>query len=241
MAGKDAAFAEAGYPYPKNLTEIDGLPLVQQVIRGLLPLTETRQSIRFTFLVKAEEIAQFHTDSVLQLLVPDARVIPVEESTGGAACTALLAIETINTEEPLLICNGDMVVDANLVEMMRDFQKRDLDGGILVFEAVHPRWSYVKTDASGYVIETAEKRPISKLATAGLYYFRQGRDFARATMNMIKKDAHTGGQFYVCPAYNELILQQKKIGVYEIPRSSYHSLADPRSVGDYEEFLRGRK
>lgn len=240
MAGRDAAFAEAGYLYPKNLTEIDGLPLVQQVIHGLLPLTEEIRDSRFTFLVKGEEIARFHTDAVLQLLLPDSQVIPVAEPTGGAACTALLAIETINTDEPLMLCNGDMVVDGHLAEMLADFQKRDLDGGILVFEAVHPRWSYVKTNAAGYVIETAEKRPISKLATAGIYYFRKGRDFAQAAMNMIKKDAHVGGAFYVCPSYNELILQQKKIGVYEIPRSSYHSLADPRSVSDYEEFIRGR-
>ena len=35
----------------------------------------------------------------------------------------------------------------------------------------------MKTDASGNVIATAEKRPISKQATVGLYYFRKAKDF----------------------------------------------------------------
>lgn len=239
MAGGDEAFHEVGYRYPKNLTEIAGLPLVEHVI-GSFASFVGKPDTRFTFLVKGEEIARFHTDDVLQLLVPNVEVIPVQEPTGGAACTALLAVESVNNDEPLLLCNGDMIVDADLAAVVASFQERDLDGGVVVFEAVHPRWSYVKTNESGYVIETAEKRPISKLATAGIYYFKQGRDFVQAACEMIKKDANVGGAFYVCPSYNELILRQKRIGVYEVPRSAYHSLADPRSVNDYEEVLRKR-
>ena len=239
MAGGDAEFADAGFRYPKNLVEIAGLPLAEHVTRSLAPLARAKNA-RFTFLVKGEETERFHTRDVLELLVPGVQVIPVQEPTGGAACTALLAVETLNTDEPLLICNGDMVVDADLGAAVADFEARDLDGGIVVFEAVHPRWSYVKTNADGFVIETAEKRPISKLATAGLYYFRRGKDFVSGAMAMIKKDAHVGGAFYVCPVYNELILRQHKIGVFEIARAAYHSLANPRSVADYEEFLRGR-
>ena len=32
MAGSGDAFRDAGYLYPKNLVEIDGLPLVQRVV-----------------------------------------------------------------------------------------------------------------------------------------------------------------------------------------------------------------
>ena len=52
-----------------------------------------------------------------------------------------------------------------------------MDGGVIVFDSVHPRWSFVRVDKAGFVIETAEKRPISRLATAGFYYFRRGADF----------------------------------------------------------------
>ena len=236
MAGGSDAFREAGYLYPKNLVEIQGLPLVQQFIRSLDGLMQPDGKL--ICMVREDENRQYHTGEVITLLAPNAVTLNVSEQTAGAACTALLAVEHINDDEPLLVLNGDQILTANVAAIIGDFQARNLDGGIVVFEAVHPRWSYVKTNADGLVTETAEKRPISNLATAGMYFFAKGSDFVRGAMDMIRKDANVGGHFYVCPVYNELILQQKKIGVGKIDRSAYFSLANPQGVQEYEAFLR---
>jgi dTDP-glucose pyrophosphorylase len=164
--------------------------------------------------------------------------LEVRGNTAGAACTALLAIEHINNDQPLVIMNGDQIIETNLAAALTDFQYRNLDGGIIVFEAVHPRWSYVRCNVEGFVVETAEKRPISKLATAGFYYFARGQDFVNATFEMIKKDDRVGDKFYVCPAYNQMLLKQAKVGIYKIPREAYHSLATPQGVLNYEDHLR---
>jgi dTDP-glucose pyrophosphorylase len=240
MAGEGDAFRDAGYLYPKNLVEIDGLPLVQRVIDSLRPLLSHAEH-RFIFLVPEEENRQYHTGDVIRLLVPDAVVVEVHKPTAGAACTALLAIEEMAAAEPLLIVNGDQVVDADLSVIITEFRERGLDGGIVVFEAVHPRWSYVKCDADGFVIETAEKRPISNLATAGIYWFARGADFLEAAMQSIKKDAHVGGNFYICPCYNEMLLKQSRIGIQRVLRDVYFSLAAPQGAHDYEEYLRARR
>jgi hypothetical protein len=87
------------------------------------------------------------------------------------------------------------------------------------------------------VVEAAEKRPISRLATAGFYYFARGRSFVRAVQQMILKDAAVEGGFYVCPAYNELLLENARIGIHPIPRSDYFSLATPQGAQAYGEFL----
>src|SRR5689334_20348839 len=142
MAGGSESFQEAGFAYPKNLVEIHGQALVQRVIEGLAPLLYPGN--RLVCLVRREENRQYHTGEVIRLLVPDAEVIEVPATTAGAACTALLAIETVNTDEPLLLVNGDQIVDENLRAIVHGFEKRRLDGGVVVFEAVHPRWSYVK-------------------------------------------------------------------------------------------------
>ena len=236
MAGGSDAFKEAGYLYPKNLVEIDGLPLIQRVMESYAPLR--RAGARIIGLVRREENERYHTGDVLRLLDPPATIIAVPSDTAGAACTALLAIEEINNDEPLLIANGDQILTADLPGIVAGFQKKTLDGGIIVFEAVHPRWSYVRCDADGYVIETAEKRPISSMATAGVYYFARGADFVWAAMEMIKKDAHVEDRFFICPSYNELILRQAKIGVHKIPRTSYYSLTNPQGVHAFEEHLR---
>lgn len=236
MSGSSNAFQEAGYPYPKNLVEIDGLPLVQQVLDSLSSLQQFDSQI--ICMIRREENRQHHTGTVINLLAPNAIVREVHGVTAGAACTALLAIEYINNDEPLAIINGDQIIETNLAATLSDFQYRNLDGGIVVFEAVHPRWSYVRCNSEGLVVETAEKRPISKLATAGFYYFSQGKYFVNSVMEMIKKDDQIGGNFYVCPTYNQMLLKQAKIGIHKIPREAYFSLATPQCVMAYEDHLR---
>jgi dTDP-glucose pyrophosphorylase len=237
MAGPNELFKESGYAYPKNLIEIQGRPLIEHVYQNLNSITAEK----FIFIINKEEMTRFHLDNVLKLLNPTCSVIAAESNTKGAACSALLAIEEINDDEPLLIANGDQIIFEDLQKIIAKFRNEGLDGGIVTFNSVHPRWSYIRVDENGLVIEAAEKRPISKLATAGLYYFKKGKDFIQAVMNMIRKDAHVNGNFYICPVYNELILRQFKIGHLEIPRQNYFSLTDPQSVQVYEEYLSKKK
>jgi len=239
MAGGSERFEEAGHPFPKNLVEIDGLPLVERVVGCLAPLVAA--GAHLVFVVRQSEALRFHTDDVCRLLVPAATVLTVPDLESGAACTALLAIDHIDDEEPLLIFNGDQIVTRDLNLIVQLFQARGLDGGVVVFRAVHPRWSYVRTDDGGLVIEAAEKRPISTLATAGTYYYERGHDFVEATMAMIRKGAHVQGRFFVCPTYNELVLRQRRIGVHEIDRSEYFSLATPQGVTAYEEHIQAAR
>lgn len=233
MAGDSGAFEVAGHTYPKNLVEIDGLPLVQRVVENLQPVIEI--SSRAIFLVRESEDRRHHTGEVIHLLAPGAEVVRVPDIETGAACTALHAIAHIEREESLLVTNGDQIVDADLPAIVGSFEAAGWAGGVVTFDAVHPRWSYVRCDDDGIVLEAAEKRPISRLATAGTYWFRRGAEFADGLMSMIRKDASVDGRFYVCPVYNELILRQLRVGTHHIERSRYLSLASPRAVEAYEQ------
>lgn len=234
MAGDSQRFEEAGYSYPKNLVEIDGLSLIEHILQQLTPLALRG---RIVCLIREEEDRRFHTGDVVRLICPTATVLTVAGLESGAACTALLAIEHLVRDEPLLVFNGDQIVSRDLRSIVEEFERRDLDGGTIVFNAVHPRWSYVRLDDDGLVVEAAEKRPISTHATAGAYWYRRAGEFVDAIMDMIRKDARVDGRFFICPAYNEMILRQKRIGVVEIDRAEYHSLATPQGVREYEDGL----
>lgn len=231
-AGGSQAFADAGFHYPKNLVEVAGAPVLAHVLAGL---GEYAREGRLVAVVPREEALRHHTPRVLRLLEPTATVVEVGQ-TSGAACSALLAAEHVDPDAPLLVVNGDQVLTADAAAIVADFEGRDLDAGVAVFRAVHPRWSYVRLE-DGRVTEAAEKNPISDLATAGFYWFRRGRDFLTATMDMIRKDAHVGGRFFVCPALNELVLRGAEIGVCEIDRSAYLSLHEPAGVAALEHHL----
>ena len=239
MAGDSAVFEVAGHKYPKNLVEIDGEPLVQRVIDGLEPVIEAASHA--VFLLREEEARRHHTDDVIRLLAPEAQVAGVPPLSSGAACTALHAIGHIDRDEPLVIFNGDQVLETDLGEITAGFESAGLDGGTITFDAVHPRWSYVRTGDDGLVLEAAEKRPISRLATAGTYWYRNGGDFIDGAMAMIRKDASVDGSFYVCPVYNELILRGLRIGSHHIERDRYFSLASLHGVNAYEEHLARRR
>ena len=98
------------------------------------------------------------------------------------------------------------------------------------FPASHPRWSFAKTDAQGRVTAVAEKRPISKQATVGLYYFRRAGDLFDAAERMIVKGLTTAGEFFVAPVYNELILDGKAVTAFHLPDGAMQSLGTPEDL-----------
>jgi dTDP-glucose pyrophosphorylase len=220
LAGDSKDFQDRGYVYPKYLFEINNETLVQKVLNSLIPLHG-----KLHLIIRKEDNDKFYFGQTLRILAPNASIITVENSTKGAVCTALFAIEHINTEEELLVINGDQLIKTPLLDAIESFKKRYLDGGIVAFSSIHPRWSYVLTDSAGFVVQTSEKKPISNQATAGCYYYKKGNAFIEACIRVIKKDVCTNGLYYISSTYNELILQQKKIGVFDISRQDYLSFA----------------
>jgi dTDP-glucose pyrophosphorylase len=89
---------------------------------------------------------------------------------------------------------------------------------------LHPRYSFVRLDSEGRVIEAAEKNPISPHAIAGVYWFRSGSLFVSAAKDMIRKDARVNDKFFISPSLNELVLQHKKINAYRIEPAQYRPL-----------------
>ncbi len=235
FSGDDKAFRESGYLYPKNLTEINGTPMIENVLKGFGSIIENCDQLLLT--MRQNEIDKYHTSQVARLLYPEAKIVSVPNIAQGAACAVLLAASDIDNDEELVVMNGDIIIEEKLMPAIEDFRKRDLDGGAITIESVHPRWSFVKCDEDGYMIEAAEKRPISKNATVGIYYYKHGKDYVEAAKNMIRKDACVNGIFYICPAFNELILMQKKLGIFMINRENYYSLANPAGVEAYLKHL----
>lgn len=237
MAGSDELFKRHGYSWTKALVEIDGRPLVEHAFECIQPL----RADAYVFVVRKQDDLRFHLHHVLNLLDADAIVVRADGETAGAACTVLLAIEHIDNDDELIITNGDQVLAFDVMAAVESFREQNLDAATVVFDSVHPRWSFVRVDDDNLVIEAAEKRPLSRNATAGFYYFKRGRDFVACAFDMIRKGASTNGAYFVCPTFNEMILRQKRVGIHRIDREQYISLATPRAVEDYEQALLARK
>lgn len=232
LGGQATRFKERGYTFPKPLIEIGNQSMIEVVLRNLAP-PSPRQ---YTFICRKDHLTQFYLGDMLQLLEPGCRIIPLERDTAGALCSVLLAIDDLQPDDELLIANGDQYIALGLEPFWECCRASGKDGCILTFASSHPRWSFVKTNAAGHVTAVAEKRPISKQATVGLYYFRRAADFLAAAERTIVKGVTTAGQFFVAPVYNELILEGKTVSTHHLPDNSMHSLGTPEDLSAFLEY-----
>lgn len=207
MAGLGSRFAQKGYTFPKPLIDVNGKPMIQVVVENL------NISANYIFIVQKEHYEKYHLQNMLEQIAPNCKVIPIDGITEGAACTTLLAKEFIDNDNPLFIANSDQFVEWNSNEALYSFSNDDIDGGMLVFEAVSSKWSFAKLDDNGFISEVAEKNPISNIASTGLYYWSKGSNYVKYAEEMINKNVRVNNEFYVCPVFNEAIQDGKKFKV----------------------------
>ena len=224
MAGRGKRFEDAGYSFPKPIIDINGKPMIQIIVENL------NFSAEHVFLCQKEHSEQYSLKELLELISPNCKIVQVNGITEGAACTALLAKEFINNDEELIIANSDQWIDWNNQHFLSYLRKNEAAGGIVTFIATHPKWSFVKINDKNEVLEVAEKRPISNIATVGIYYFKKGKYFVNAAEKMIEKNIRTNNEFYIAPVYNEMIQSGKKILHYPI--------AEMRGLGTPEDLSR---
>jgi NDP-sugar pyrophosphorylase family protein len=233
LAGKNQFFLEAEYPFPKPLIEFNGKTMIEHIIDNFSSIQKEKQ---FIFIVNSEDCKKYHLDNVLNILTNHTcKIIKLDNETKGAACSAMMAVEYINNDTPLIISNADQLFDICLDEVINSFESSD--AGVITFESIHPRWSYVRLNSENKIIETAEKRPISKSAIAGFYYFKNGKDFINSSSKMIKKDASVNGLYYIAPTLNEMVLENKTISIFQIENSKYHTFYTPQKIKEYERLM----
>ena len=230
ITGAGTSFQTAGYTFPKPLIDINGKPMIQLVIENI----RSKFKHRFILICKKEHFDKYSLNQIFDNATKgNFSSIQLTSPTQGATCTVLTAVDFINNEDELIIANGDQIIDSDIDKFIVFARKSKADGVILTFTSQHPRWSYARVDKKGIVLETAEKKVISNHATSGIYYFKQGKLFVEAATSMISKDIRFNNDFYVCPVYNELILANKKVIIWEIKHSQMHGLGTPEDLNKY--------
>ena len=227
MAGAGSRFEAAGYTFPKPLIEVKKKPMIQVVIENL------NIDANYIYVVQKSHREKYNLDTLLGLLTPGCKIVEVDRITEGAACTALLAKEYIDNNNPLFFANSDQFVEWDSNEFMYKMQETNADGGIVTFNATHPKWSFAKVNEQGLVTEVAEKNPISDIATVGYYYWKKGSDFVKYAEDMIKKDIRVNNEFYVCPVFNQAIDNGSHIRTFNV--SGMWGLGTPEDLNYFLE------
>jgi dTDP-glucose pyrophosphorylase len=227
MAGRGSRFADVGHTLPKPLIPVRGRPMYAWAMDSL-PLALAKKVI-FICLDEHLRDLSLERDIRSRYASLDPVIVALDHVTQGQACTVLEAREHLDPDQPLVIFNADTYVRSSIVERLRD---TTVDGMLQVFEARGDKWSFARTDDSGRVVETAEKRRISSWATTGLYHFARTKDFVHHADAMIAADERERGEFYVAPVYNRLIAAGAHIAI-DVADDVW-VLGTPEDLADFE-------
>lgn len=231
MSGKSLYETSADFIYPKILTEVNNRTLLEYSQEIFTSLDEDYKTI---FVVPSEKIKELALDKIIELVSPSAKLISLQGMTKGAVCSSLMAIDDLDLDAELFIASADHYLNENLQQVIDYFRQNNADAGLLTFESVHPKWSFVKINQDGLVVQAAEKSAISRNAVAGLYYFKKASDFVEAAKNLIRKDNSIEDNFYLSSCLNELILKGKKIVIRPLKEMVYHNFYDAHAVKAFE-------
>ena len=236
LAARSKFFPAAEFPLTLPNIGINGSPIINLVIENLSTINP---DIEFIFVVLSEECRAFSLDSIFQLATNNrCQTIELRKQTKGSLCSCLMAIDCFNDERPLIITTADQIFDLDdLSKVIENFQNRGLDAGVISFETIHPRWSYIRVEEERILEAAPPGKVISRNAIAGFLYFARGKDYAAAAMESVYYGAETNGYYHNAPALNQLILKGMKLGQYKIPSDFYHSFHSPQKIADYERLL----
>ncbi len=228
MAGLGSRFENSEHTLPKPLIDVNEKPMIQIAVENL------NIDANYIYVVQKEHRLKYNLDNLLNSITPNCTIVEIDGLTEGAACTALLAKQFINNEDPLFFSNSDQFVEWDSNEFMRNMNETNADGGIVTFKATNPHFAYVKLGENGLVQRLEKGKTISDIAAAGYFYWRFGSDFVKYAEQMISKNIRVNDEFYVGPVYNEAIENSKQIRTFGCDR--FWSLGTPEELDSFLEF-----
>lgn len=221
LAGRGSRFTNEGYILPKPLIEVGGKPMIIQAA-NYLPRAEEN-----IFVCLEEHIQEYGVGKAIKREYPDARIISIDHTTEGQACTCAIGLEGQDPGAPLLIaaCDNGMIWDDDSYKKLID--DPEVDAIVWSFRN-HPSsvrnpemYGWIKTDGKDNVTGVSVKKAISDNpgkdhAIVGTFYFRKAGYFQDALKRLIENDQRINGEFYVDSCIGELISMGLKVKVFEI-------------------------
>ena len=220
--------------YPIPLRDVYKKPLIQYVVENLLGI---KGKNKFIFILKEDDCLKFHLDNTLKLLTPNCEIVILKNKTAGSVCSILMAIDKINMSADTIVVNADQIFKSDINTYVDYFRDNSADAGVITFDSVHPRWSYVKCDKNGNILQAVEKNPISRFAIAGFYYFKSFNDFKLSAFNSLEVEDYYNESLYTSALINQMILLNKKVLNKVINPQDYMSFYSAQKINEFERYI----
>ncbi len=223
MAGRGQRFVDQGYAEPKPFIAVGGAPMIARALeclpkpaggcRNLIVQREHSESPRFQGI--AESLGS--------------RVITVDAVTQGQACTALIGLDGVSDDAPVLFapCDAGYTYDPVTRRQLEDLG--DYDAIVWTARGHLPAiwrpqmygWVAVKDKrvlraAVKQVVADAE--PSAQEVMTGTFWFRDAATFRREEAAMEKDDDRVNGEFYIDTIIKRMVAKGAKVAAFTVDK-----------------------
>lgn len=164
---------------------------------------------------------------IAQGLIPesaDIEVVTMSNPTQGALATALLPIELIEPNEPVLLLPTNSIVNADAIsEFVSQMVKDRVAAGALLLQSDNPNYSYARIH-NNRVIEFIEKKVVGDMATTGVFYFKDKALLLECAKWAFVNSQITNSQFFVAPSLNYILTSGQEVGFSQIDGAQYEHI-----------------
>jgi dTDP-glucose pyrophosphorylase len=225
MAGLGTRFKERGYLPSKFRITARGRTLMDWALLSL----QAFFGERFIFACLEREDGDWIRSTAAALGISEVVVAKRPSVSRGQAETAFDALMHTDPRQSLWIYNIDTYVRANA---MRPQDIGTAGGCIPVFQCSEANMSFVRYGLGNDVVEVAEKHPISRWATVGLYGFSSAACFAQLYEEAYDRGCIEvmHGERYVAPIYEVMLMGGKRVVAPRLAMSDVHILGTPAQV-----------
>lgn len=220
MTGNGSRFKAAGYERLKPFIEVQGMPIIEWVVR-MFPGDEDK----ITFICRKEHLDTLdYARSELIRIAPAAQIVEVENwEKKGPVFDILRAQDAIDDDRPVLISYCDYYMQWDYQSFKQEVKRRNSDGAVPCYSGFHPHlipeqnlYASCKVDQDGNLLEIREKFSWESDKTRarhspGVYYFKSGAIQKKYCQRLLDRDLALNGEYYASLPYNLLVEDGLKV------------------------------
>lgn len=241
MTGYGSRFVCAGYQKLKPFIEVQGLPIIEWIVKGMY-----KEESDFLFICRKEHLDSLdYIKPTLNRIAPKGKIVEVDNwIKKGPVYDVIRSKDYIKDDEPCIINYCDFYMDWDYKAFASEAVRRGCDGAVPCYTGFHPHLLIKKNlyasclvDDKDNLVEIREKYSFEKdktksLHSPGVYYFASGSLLKKYCQTLIDNGPALNGEFYASLPYNYMVKDGLKVWVPANVKS-FCQWGTPEDLDDY--------
>lgn len=212
LCGNGVRFTDKGFTTPKFLLKLNDNRTIIEHIMAAMTFPE-ESNVYFIVNNKYRKFEQEILSVIEKFTLPCGLTLDYSNDTTGQAETALIAINQINNDLPIIIMNNDTIIKQrdfnNIVKRLRSGRSCYVD--LFEPEIKTNNLSYAKKHGD-LITEIKEKEIISNYASSGLYGFSSGSFYKE----LYYTSSFYNNEKYISQVIEEAIIKDNNVFAHKI-------------------------